>query len=52
MALGNEGFDEVFDVECPCCGGEFPLRIEDVEKENIVCPLCNNILEIDLEYEE
>lgn len=50
--LHDESNSELYVLECPCCGGDIQLRSEDLEKENIVCPNCNNLLELDLEYQE
>lgn len=41
----EEGYD--FEIVCPYCNYEFVADIEDELKEEIECPECHNIIELD-----
>ncbi len=41
-----------FEIICPYCNYEFTTDIEDGEKEEVKCPNCNNIIELDWNAEE
>lgn len=41
-----------FEIICPYCNYEFTTDIEDGEKEEVKCPNCNNIIELDWNSEE
>ncbi len=41
-----------FEIVCPYCSYEFTTDIADEEKEEIKCPKCNNIIELDWNQEE
>ena len=50
--LSNETEDELYEVECPCCGEIIYLSDEELEKEILECPYCNEKLELDIEFED
>ncbi len=41
----DDGYE--FEIVCPYCNYEFTTDIEDEEKDEIRCPKCNNIIELD-----
>ena len=41
----NEEYD--FDVICPYCDTEFSVDFSEGPKESILCPECNNVVELD-----
>ena len=41
-----------FEIICPYCNYEFTTNIEDGEKDEVKCPNCNNIIELDWNSEE
>lgn len=41
----NEDYD--FEIMCPYCNHEFVADVEDELKEEIECPECHNIIELD-----
>ena len=41
-----------FEIVCPYCNYEFTTDIADEEKEEIKCPKCNNIIELDWNSED
>lgn len=41
-----------FEIVCPYCNYEFTADIEDESKEEIQCPECHNIIELDWNLEE
>ena len=41
-----------FEIVCPYCNYEFTTDIADEEKEEIKCPKCNNIIELDWDQDE
>ena len=41
-----------FEIICPYCNYEFTTDIEDGEKEEVKCPNCNNMIELDWNAEE
>lgn len=41
-----------FEIVCPYCNYEFTTDIADEEKEEIKCPKCNNIIELDWNQDE
>ncbi len=41
-----------FEIVCPYCNYEFTTDIADGEKEEIKCPQCNNIIELDWNEED
>ena len=41
-----------FEIVCPYCNYEFTTDIADEEKEEIKCPQCNNIIELDWNSDE
>lgn len=41
----NEEFD--FDVICPYCDAEFSVDFSEGPKESIICPECENVVELD-----
>ena len=46
----DEDYD--FEIVCPYCNHEFVADIEDELKEEIECPECHNIIELDWDGEE
>ena len=46
----DEGYE--FEIVCPYCNYEFTADIEEDEKEEIKCPKCNNIIELDWNSED
>ena len=46
----DEDYD--FEIVCPYCNHEFVADIEDELKEEIECPECHNIIELDWDEEE
>lgn len=44
--------DYEFEIVCPYCNFEFTTDIEDGEKDEVKCPNCNNIIELDWNPEE
>lgn len=44
--------DYDFEIVCPYCDHEFVADIEDELKEEIECPKCHNIIELDWDEEE
>ncbi len=48
----EEDEDYEFEIVCPYCNYEFTTDIEDGEKDEIKCPNCNNIIELDWNTEE
>lgn len=41
-----------FEIICPYCNYEFTTDIEDGEKDEVKCPKCNNIIELDWNSDE
>ena len=41
-----------FEIVCPYCNYEFTTDIADEEKEEVKCPKCNNIIELDWNADE
>ena len=41
-----------FEIVCPYCNYEFTTDITDGEKEEVKCPSCNNIIELDWNEED
>ena len=39
--------DEDFSVKCPYCGNEFDVWVDDENLNEIKCPECSNIIELD-----
>jgi len=46
----DEDYD--FEIVCPYCNHEFVASVEDELKEEIECPKCHNIIELDWDGEE
>lgn len=46
----DEDYD--FEIVCPYCNHEFVADVEDELKEEIECPECHNIIELDWDGEE
>ena len=46
----DEDYD--FEIVCPYCNHEFVADVEDELKEEIECPECHNIIELDWDEEE
>ena len=46
----DEDYD--FEIVCPYCSHEFVASLEDELKEEIECPECHNIIELDWDGEE
>ena len=46
----EEGYD--FEVVCPYCGYEFVADVESELREEIECPECHNVIELDWNDEE
>lgn len=44
--------DYEFEIICPYCNYEFTTDMEDGEKDEVKCPNCNNIIELDWNPEE
>ena len=44
--------DYEFEIICPYCNYEFTTDIEDGEKDEVKCPNCNNIIELDWNSED
>ena len=44
--------DYEFEIICPYCNYEFTTDIEDGEKEEVKCPNCHNIIELDWNNDE
>lgn len=47
-----EGEDYDFEIVCPYCNHEFVADVEDELKEEIECPECHNIIELDWDGDE
>ena len=47
-----EDSDYDFEIVCPYCNHEFVADVEDELKEEIECPKCHNIIELDWDDEE
>lgn len=47
-----EDDDYDFEIVCPYCNHEFVADVEDELKEEIECPECHNIIELDWDGEE
>lgn len=45
-----DGYD--FEIVCPYCNFEFVTEIENYNKEEVKCPNCNNVIELDWEDNE
>lgn len=48
----EEDDDYEFEIVCPYCNYEFTTDIEDGEKDEVKCPNCNNIIELDWNSED
>ena len=46
----DEDYD--FEIVCPYCNHEFVASVEDELKEEIECPECHNIIELDWDDDE
>ena len=46
----DEDYD--FEIVCPYCNHEFVANIEDELKEEIECPECHNVIELDWDGED
>lgn len=46
----DDGYD--FEIVCPYCNHEFVADIESELREEVACPECHNIIELDWEDEE
>ena len=44
--------DYEFEVVCPYCNYEFSVDIDSVQKDEIECPECHNIIELDWNEEQ
>lgn len=45
-----DGYD--FEIVCPYCNFEFVTEIDNYNKEEVKCPNCNNVIELDWEDNE
>ena len=43
----EENEDYEFDISCPYCDTEFAVDLSDGTKNSVVCPECNNTIELD-----
>ena len=41
----EDGFD--FEIICPYCNYEFSVDMDNIEKDEIECPECHNVIELD-----
>jgi hypothetical protein len=48
----DEEEDYEFEVACPYCNYEFSVDIDSVQRDEIECPECHNVIELDWNEEE
>ena len=44
---GDSDEDYEFEVVCPYCNYEFSVDMDNVEKDEVECPECHNVIELD-----